>query len=119
MGSTRGRTRTLEAARRVAHLWKNFGREREFVRSDLANELDTLLEAVASSLDAPEEHRTAARTITSRGRAENGWQPEREYVWSCSCRPGEQSGDMGGSGWAKQAADKHRADPTQFPGWIS
>src|SRR3982750_3467440 len=107
MGSTRGRTRTLEAARRVAHLWNTVGDPgaqmiREKISPALARELDGLLEAVSSAIDAPEEHRTAARTITSRGRAENGYQPEREYVWSCSCRPGKQSGDMGASAWAKQ-----------------
>lgn len=121
MGSTRGRTRTLEAARRVAHVWNgvdDMGRRwvSEQVSPELRTELDTLLESVSAASE--EQHRTNPRTITGRGRAENGYQPEREYVWSCSCRPGEQSGDMGGSGWAKQAADKHRADPTQFPGWL-
>lgn len=122
MGSTRGRTRTLEAARRVAFIWNTVGDPgqqmlREKISPALARELDTLLEA-ARAPEPAERHAATSWKSVSRGRAENGWQPETEYLWTCSCREGH-SGDMNDTVWAKQAVDKHLEDPTQFPGWLT
>lgn len=120
MGSTRGQTRTLEAARRVAYLWKSPDVRvlRDQVHPDLARELDTLVQAVAEVRDTPVEHRAFARKEIERGRPENGYQPETEYVWSCSCRPGKKSGDLGSQAEANAAVTAHLDDPTQFPGWL-
>lgn len=111
--------RIIESAREVARVWKHMQDTRHPHRDTTNEGLLVVLDELVRRCSVPEVHRTSVRTITSRGRAENGWQPEREYVWSCSCRPGVESGDMGGSAWAKQAADKHRDDPTLFPGWLS
>jgi hypothetical protein len=112
------RTRVLEAARRVAYVWMSLRPEvRDAFRTEdvtLAAELDGLFAAV----EEPEAHRIGVRKVVSRGRAENGYQPETEYLWTCSCRSGRTSGDMGTSPAAKSAADWHYAHPTEFPGWL-
>lgn len=110
--------RIIESAREVARIWSELSRSQQevtrgYVAPKLANALDELVRRCSAPV-----HRPFAFKKTVRGRAENGWQPETEYFWTCTCRDGH-SGDMGGSGYAKQAADKHEADPTQFPGWLT
>lgn len=106
--------RILESARRVAELWKDADAGRDALTETYGSMVPALDELVGRCSE-PMIHRTEARTITTPGRAEDGYQPEREYVWSCSCAPGWKSEDQGGSAWAKQAADKHRNDPERFP----
>lgn len=110
--------RIIESAREVAGFWNacdDWAKKtlREQISVDLGDRLDELVRRCSVT----KAHRPFAFKQTVRGRAENGWQPETEHFWTCACRDGK-SGDMGGSGWAKQAADKHRANPTQFPGWL-
>lgn len=108
--------RIIESARQIAELWKQRAGERD--QADVRFEdapLADLLDELVRRCSAPVHHPFAFKQIV-RGRAENGYQPETEHFWTCACRDGK-SGDMGGSQWAKQAADTHRADPTQFPGW--
>lgn len=108
----------IESARRVAKLWKDADAARD--------ELEAVYESMVPALDelvrrcsAPEVVHTPTHwKHVMRGRPENGWQPETEHFWTCACREGH-SDDMGESVWAKQAVDKHIADPTQFPGWPS
>jgi hypothetical protein len=110
------RTEGLAAARKTAYVWNSLRPgARDAVRATdatLAGVLDEMLVLCQESTP----HRAMSWKQVSRGTAENGYQPETEYFWSCPCREGH-SDDMGESVWAKQAVDKHIADPTQFPGW--
>lgn len=116
--------RIIESARRVAAAWKKVDLD-DISRDALGEAYEVLvptmdlLDELADRCSAPEVVHTPTHwKHVMRGRPENGYQPEVEYLWSCACREG-QSDDMGESVWAKQAVDKHIADPTQFPGWPS
>lgn len=115
--------RIIESARRVAAAWKQVDLD-DISRDALGKAYEALvptmdlLDELADRCSAP-IHRTWARPHTPRGRAENGWQPEPEFYWGCSCIPEEKSGDMLSAFAAIQAAEAHEADPTQFPGWLS
>jgi len=107
--------RIIESARRVAELWKDADAGRDALTETYGSMVPALDELVRRC-SAP-VHRIWARPHTPHGRAENGYQPEPEYYWGCSCIPEEKSIDMLSAAAAIQAAEQHEADPTQFPGW--
>lgn len=112
--------RIIESAREVARVWKHMQDTRHPHRDTTNEGLLVVLDELVRRCSAPEVvvHRADSWKHVMRGSAENGYQPETEYLWTCICREGH-SDDMGESVWAKQAVDKHIADPTQFPGWPS
>lgn len=113
------RTEITEAARRVGYIWNSLRPEvRDEIRVidvSLAAELDMLRDLCAGKLVS--DHMTGVNVDVDR-RAENGYQPEHEFFWYCSCRPGKRSGDMGMLSSAHGARGIHEQDPTQFPGWL-
>lgn len=112
--------RIIESAREVARVWTHM-RDTSHPHHGTTNEsLSVVLDELVRrcSEPSPGHHTWPWRKVVPGG-PENGHQPEIEYVWSCRCREGESSGDMNSMAAALEAANSHRADPTQFPGWLS
>lgn len=114
------RREVIESARKAAFMWKSSPATRELVRGSnrfLADELDVLLGLCSEKSGRSSDHMTGVNADVNR-RPENGYQPEHEFYWYCSCRPGKTSGDMGMLSSAHGARGIHEQDPTQFPGWL-
>lgn len=115
------REQMLQAAERLGQYWRGWPQDgRIKFREHYPTIAPMLDELVVFCKDLPlaTDHQVRVFPVSERGRAENGYQPEREWVWACSCRPNRYSGDMMHANAAKEAVAEHLVDPTQFSGWV-